>query len=210
MNLDKLKKAEAAFLHQYPEGFNDPEMVKIGKKHKMSNHVEFAQTVFTEESCAASLETIDNMIKLISRSSMVSMFEKPKFRDFAKNLSYDEKGFMAAALNDFLNGDQQRGFDGLVGMLQTAKLGKWSLLTAVPAYYRPNDEVFVKPTTAKGIIAYLEVPELIYKPAPYWEFYQRYRDLINTAKTKVDPSISPSNAAFSGFLMMVLNLSGKK
>ena len=206
MNLDKLKKAETLFLSQYPGGFEDPELVQVLKKHKMGNLVEFTQSSFTNELCQAPQTTAENMIKVVSRSSMVSMFEKPKFRDFVRGLEYDEKAFLTTALNDFLNGNQERGFEAMVGMLKTAKLAKWSLMTAVPAYYKPNEEVFVKPTTAKGILAYLEMDDLIYKPTPYWEFYERYRELINTAKAKVSPSLSPSNAAFSGFLMMTLNL----
>jgi hypothetical protein len=45
---------------------------------------------------------------------------------------------------------------------------------------------------------------LVYKPTPTWDFYTAYRDLINHAKTQVDSSLSPSNAAFSGFLMMAM------
>lgn len=206
MNLDKLKKAETLFLSQYPGGFEDPELVQVLKKHKMGNLVEFTQTSFTDEMCQAPQTTAENMIKVVSRSSMVSMFEKPKFRDFVRGMEYEEKAFLTTALNDFLNGNQERGFEAMVGMLKTAKLAKWSLMTAVPAYYKPSEEVFVKPTTAKGILAYLEMDDLIYKPTPYWEFYERYRDLINTAKEKVSDSLSPSNAAFSGFLMMTLKL----
>lgn len=36
------------------------------------------------------------------------------------------------------------------------------------------------------------------------KFYEGYRDLILDMKSKVDPSLAPSNAAFSGFLMMSL------
>ena len=35
MNVKKLKQAEKAFFKQYPGGFTHPEMVALGKKHKM-------------------------------------------------------------------------------------------------------------------------------------------------------------------------------
>ena len=69
------------------------------------------------------------------------------------------------------------------------------------AYYRPEVEVFVKPTTAKGIIETYELKSLQYKPAPTWAFYEHYRAVINEMKTMVDPSLSPYNIAFTGFLM---------
>jgi hypothetical protein len=75
-------------------------------------------------------------------------------------------------------------------------------LTIIPAYSAPSKEVFVKPTTAKGVIKHSEVEDLLYKPAAIWAFYTAYRMLINRSKKKVDKRLSPSNAAFSGFLMM--------
>jgi hypothetical protein len=62
----------------------------------------------------------------------------------------------------------------------------------------------VKPTTAKGIIRKLELDHLIYNPRPSWAFYEAYRETINEMKTRVHPSLSPNNAAFTGFLMMSL------
>jgi hypothetical protein len=83
-------------------------------------------------------------------------------------------------------------------------MAKWTLMSITPVYFKPEDEVFVKPTTAKGIIKYLELDELDYKPQPSWGFYSLFRDTINELKTRVDPGLSPSNAAFTGFLMMSL------
>ena len=75
-------------------------------------------------------------------------------------------------------------------------------MTIISAYYAPSVEVFVKATTAKNVIVHFDVKELIFKPLPSWAFYTGYRDLINNAKAQVDASLSTSNAAFSGFLMM--------
>ncbi len=198
----KLKQLEGDFLMRYPKGFNDPEMVEIGKKHKMSKMVEMSQEYFTKTACSNIHVTADNMVKIISRSSMVSMFEKPKFRDFVKNLNENDKAFLVESLSQMLHGKQRLGFEAMVDILKTEKLAKWSLVTIIPAYYSPNKEVFVKPTTAKGVLKHFEIDDPIYKPAPTWDFYQKYRQLINDAKSKVDKNLSSSNAAFSGFLMM--------
>ena len=207
LNQKKLKIAEAGFCAQYPGGFDHPEMIKVGKKHKMAKMVEFAQQSFSKKQCRNIEETADNMVKAVSRSSMVSMFEKPKFRDFVKKLGINDKAFLVAALSRMLHGKKpQSGFEAMVDLLKTEKLAKWSLVSIIPAYYAPNTEVFVKPTTAKGVIQHFEVSDLVYKPTPSWEFYEGYRRLINEAKQEVDKSLSPSNAAFSGFLMMAMKL----
>lgn len=202
MNIEKLKYAESEFLRKHPEGFADPSLADVMKRHGKAKLSEFAQQSFTQD-CASHVEqTIANMVKTVSRSSMVSMFEKPKFRDFCARLDLIQKGYFVDSLIEFLHGEQQAGFEGMVELLKTEKLAKWSVLTIIPAYYHPNKEVFVKPTTAKGVIAHFEVPKLVYKPQPTWEFYRGFRTLINQSKKKVDKRLSPSNAAFSGFLMM--------
>ena len=205
MNFEKLKEAEAAFLMRYPGGFDHPDMVELGKKkHNVSRLVELAQEAFHEESFARPDVFIDNMVKIIGRSSMVSMFEKPKFRDFAKSLSADEKEQLIDAMQERLYGNERSGFESLLEFMATRKLAKWSLISICPFYFRPNQEVFVKPTTAKKAIRVLELEGLEYKPRPSWEFYARFRDLVGEMKTDVDASLSPNNAAFTGFLMMSL------
>ena len=115
-----------------------------------------------------------------------------------------EKVFLVKAQHQILHGKQQAGFEAMIDLLQTEKLAKWSLISIIPAYFSPTVEVFVKPTTTKNVIAHFEIDDLLYKPMPSWSFYFRYRDMINSAKSKVDDSLSPSNAAFCGFLMMTM------
>lgn len=202
MNFEKLKAAEAQFLQLYPLGFDDPEMQKIGKKHRMPQMIEQCQNLFTELAFNKPHIMVENMVKMISRSSMVSMFEKPKFRDLVKSLSGGDIDRLSEGFYEQLYGNKQQGFEQVLDLLRTQKLARWSLISILPNYVFPSQEVFVKPTTAKGIIAFLELEDLIYKPQPTWEFYQRYKDQILQMKQHVDPTLASSNAAFSGFLMM--------
>jgi len=203
MNLTILKFAEKKFLEDYPGGFASPEMVEIGKKHKMEKMIEFAQESFNKSKFIKPKVIVENMIKIVSRSSMVSLFEKPKFKDFCKGLSPKKQKVLANGLENLLHGNQEEGFNIILNMLTEAKLAKWSLITIIPAYFHPNEEVFVKPTTAKGVITVFELKKLLYQPRPSWEFYIEYRKQIQAMKKKVSKKLSPNNAAFSGFLMMV-------
>lgn len=199
-----LKTAEAMFFQRFPGGFDDPEMQVIAKRHRMDRMITFAQESFSLSALEDVNKSADNMVKIVSRSSMVSMFEKPKFCDFVGCLSAADREFLVRSLGQLLHGDQQSGFEALVDLMQTEKLAKWSLVSIIPTYFSPNTEVFVKPTTAKNIIAHFEVPDLVYRPLPSWHFYTAYRELINQSKKLVDPGLSPTNAAFSGFLMMAM------
>ncbi len=203
MNIDVLHKAENNFFSNYPGGFNNPEMIAIGKKHKMAQMEKLAKESFAKKNFSDPMTIVEDAIKLVSRSSMVSVFEKPRFRDYVKSLNRDEKAAFSHAIYELLHGSQQEGFELLQGILAVEKLAKWTLMTVIPAYYRPQKEVFVKPTTAKLIVARLGL-ELEYKPTPSWAFYKGYRKAINELKKEVDKSLAPSNPAFCGFLMMSL------
>ncbi len=204
LDADKLKELELDFLMQFPGGFADPEMLAITKKHNFNKMVDFTQAAFGKVACSNIHVAADNMVKVVSRSSMVSMFEKPKFRDFVRNLNEYDKAFLVEALSNMLHGKEQLGFEAMVDILRVEKLAKWSLVSIIPAYYSPKKHVFVKPTTAKNILKHFELDDPVYKPAPTWGFYKKYRKLIIDGKSKVDKSLSPSNAAFTGFLMMTV------
>ncbi len=204
MNLKKLKQAEALFLARYPKGFTDPEMAVIGKKHNMNRMIEQVQESFAKPEFKDSRAIVEDMARYVGRSSMVSMFEKPKYRDFVRSLNSVEQEALASGLKNQLHGDQQLGFEMVLSVLQSRKLAKWSLISILPVYFHPLNEVFVKPTTAKGVISHFELEGLEYKPQPSWEFYETYRRHILSMKKKVKNSLSPNNAAFTGFLMMSL------
>ena len=185
MNLQKLKQAEANFLLRYPGGFEHPDMVEIGKKHKVGKMVDLSQDVFSTVSFERRSAIVDNMVKVISQSSMVSMFEKPKFRGFANALTALEKDLLIEGLQERLHGNEQQGFEMILELLQIRKMAKWTLMSIIPVYFRPDYDVFVKPTTVKGIISTLELQDLHYEPTPSWDFYKNFRDQINQMKLKI-------------------------
>ena len=204
MNKEKLKAAEAKFLERYPGGFSHPEMLEIVKKHKVEKMINLARDSFALDRFGDAGQIADAMIKVVSQSSLVSVFEKPKFRDAVRSMNDAEKTHLSRGLKEFLHGDQPVGFSLLPGLLQEYKIANWPVLTVFPIYYRPADEVFVKPTTAKGIIAHFELSGLRYSAQPTFGFYQAYRQQILLMKQAVSEILRVDNAAFCGFLMMAL------
>ncbi len=203
MNLGKLKQAEETFLQRYPGGFDNPEIIAIRKKkHNVDKMIAFAQESFSKRNFKLPDQIVQNMIKVVSRSSVISVFEKPRFRDFAEALSSEDRKWLSDALEELLHGKEQIGFETILDMLKSGKLAKWSLMTICQTYFHPQRDVLVKPTTVKGIIEYFELKNLQYKPTPTWAFYDAYRSTIHEMKSKVDKSLSPSNAAFSWFLLL--------
>ena len=203
MNVDRLKQAEKAFLQRYPGGFENPEIVaRRIKKHKPEQMIALTQESFSKDKFERPERIVQNMVKVISRSSVISVFEKPKFRDFANALSPQDREFLSGGLEQVLHGNQQTGFEMILDLLKSGRLAKWSLITVCPMYFHPQRDVFIKPTTVKGVITFFELENLVYKPTPSWNFYEAYRSAFYELKSRVDPSLSPTNPAFSGFLWM--------
>jgi hypothetical protein len=201
MNLRRLKEAEAAFLDHFPEGFADPGLAQIRKRHNVDQVAEFAKANLTELTLSQPQRLADVLAKIVGRSSMVSRFEKAPFREFLDSLSSKGKRQLADAFKKRLLGRRKReGFEEIVELLARYKLGRWSLTSAVPFYFAPRREAFVKPTTAKRIISFLEVDDLHYHARPDWAFYNGYLKLIREIRKLVDPSLTPNNAAITGFL----------
>lgn len=202
MNERKLREAESLFLLRYPGGFADDAMQQIAKKHNVGKLCDAAAEVLAPGRFHNQAQVLDDIVKLVSRSSMVSLFEKPKFRDYVNGMNRHDRSLLAAGFEQLLHGDQAKGFDDIVDVLSEGKLAKWSLLTICLLYYRPQREVFVKPTTTKNVIRQFELDGLVYGARPTWAFYAGYRDAIDAMKAQVSPLLSPNNAAFTGFLMM--------
>ncbi len=204
MNFEKLKDAEGIFLERFPLGFQSPELIEIVKKHKPEKMQKFAEDSFAETNFEFPLKVTENYIKIATSSSMVSVFEKPKFRDYIKSLNEEEKVLVAESLHKFLYGNEEEGFDYLNQILKNGKMAKWTLLTVVKAYLRPSYDVFVKPTTAKSILSQFEIEGIKYSATPNFYFYNEYRNIINEMKANVKGFKVDSNAAFTGFLMIAM------
>ena len=209
MNKAKLAQAESYFLAQYPGGFADPELAVIGKKHNVSRLVDRAKEAFRRPRFKDTEAIVESMIDIVSKSSVISLFEKPKFRDALRAMSPNEKTKIAEALRKILHGNQQKGFNEMLDCLVEYKLAKWSLISVIPFYFNPQKYVFVKPTTAKKIIAYLEIDDIVYKPRPSWEFYQGFAEHVDAIREEVADSLSPNYAALTGFLMMSIEHLGE-
>jgi hypothetical protein len=204
MNLKKLKEAEASFLMFYPKGFEDEALLPIIKRHNTAKIGESVREMFAPEHFTRTEQVCENFAKIVSKSSLISLFEKPKVRDMVKQLSMEQQDMLSIGLYELLHANHAKGFEILVDILSIYKLAKWSIVTLIPYYYARDKEFFIKPTTTKDIIKFFEIEGLTYKPRPTYEFYERYTKVLEEMKSQVSPLISADNAGFTGFLMMAM------
>lgn len=204
MNLQKLKIAEESFFTFYPKGFEDEALLPIIKRHNTAKIGESVRELFAPEKFSRTEEIGESFAKIVSKSSLISLFEKPKVRDMVKQMSMEQQDMFAIGLYELLHADHEKGFRILVDVLSIYKLAKWSIVTLIPYYYARDKEFFIKPTTTKDIIKFFEINGLEYKPKPTYEFYVRYTQILQEMKLQVRPMISQDNAGFTGFLMMAM------
>lgn len=205
MNYNRLKELEKEFLERFPLGFYSPEMVVMGKKHKLHKVRDYLLEVCSKENMKLGLSVYDDIMKAVTKSSMVSVFEKVRFRDLAKEFDNAEKHFLLDSIYELLHGDEERGFNMMVSLLHPFKLAKWPILTMWRVYWNLDYDVFMKPTTVKKILKALEVEDIKYEVKPSYELYAKYRTFLNSLKEHLDESLYPNNPAFSGFFMMTID-----
>lgn len=204
MNLEKLEDAEANFLAFYPKGFEDEALLPIVKRHNTAKIGEQVQKLFAPE-CFENCESIcESFARIVGKSTLISLFEKPKVREMIKHLPKEDQKKLCTALFEVLHGNNAKGFEALVALLASYKLAKWSIVTLIPYYYAREQNFFIKPNTTKGILNYFEIEHLLYKPRPSYEFYRAYSELLLKMKQHVTPLVGKDNAGFTGFLMMAL------
>lgn len=207
LTLEKLMDIEALFLENYPKGFENEEILKIVKKFKSEKFSQEVNCLFKKEEFSQPEIICENYSKIISKSPLISLFEKPKLRDAIKSMSMYKKDMLSIAIYDSLYGDQEEGIESLAEILAEYKLAKWSLTTVVPYYLNREKEYFVKPTTTKNILKYFGVTSFQYKPRPTYEFYKNYKNFLNELKKNTnDKSLTKENAIFTGFMMLALRL----
>lgn len=205
MNIKRLKQSEARFFSTYKQGFNDEELKKVGKKHNIQKHVDNIHNLCSKESFKQGLNIYEELTKIVLKSSLVSVFEKVKFRDLVKEFDLTERKLFIEAIYELIHGDEQYGFEAMVNLLLPYKLAKWPIITIFRAYYFPHDDIFIKPTTVKNVIKTFELEDIKYTPKVNYDFYQKYRIYFNEMKKHVDPNLAPNNPAFSGFLMITMD-----
>jgi len=205
MNVKRLLRLEKEFLEKYPYGFDSYEMQRIKKKHNLEKLVNYIHDVCSIENLKRGIEVFPDVAKVVGKSSMVSVFEKMRFRDTCADFDKVEKLEFLHSIYELIHGDKRTGFDGLLNLLSPYKLAKWPLITVWRAYFYPENDVFIKPTTVKKVISYIELEDIVYTPAVNYEFYRKYKGYINEMKKVIKTeSLKPNNPAFSGFLMMTI------
>lgn len=205
MNLEKLKNAEAYFFELYPEGFEDAGLLPIIKRHNTAKMGEQVRELFAKENFSQPDLICENFAKITSKSTLISLFEKPKVRDMMKEMRMERRDMFSIGLYEMLYGDAKEGFEIVVEILSFYGLAKWSLVTLIPYYFDRAKAFFIKPTTTKNVIAFFEIKDVVYKPRPSYAFYVAYTNILATMRANVSPRISPNdNAGFTGFLMIAM------
>lgn len=200
MNIEKLKDLEAKFLSFYPNGYEDGIFFPTMKNFKPEKLELFAKENLKKENFQNPSLVVDIFLKIVQKSVLVSLFDKLKLKDVISSLNSYEKDMLSIEVYEFLHGNKKEGFQGLVQFLEKYKLAKWTIISVVPYYMNRQENYFIKPTTTKSIIKYLELENLIYKAKPSFEFYEEYSKCLKILKSKVNNSLTFDNVAFTGFL----------
>lgn len=206
MNLEKLNDLEVEFLDRYPSGFEDATFFPSMKNNKPQKLEEYAKDILKKENFQDPNLIAEGFFKTVQKSVMVSLFDKLKLKDMILSLNSYEKDMLSIEIYELLYGDKKNGFEGLVEFLVPYSLAKWTIVSVVPYSMYREKEYFIKPTTTKNIIKYLELKDLVYKPRPSYEFYKKYTKALDEMKSNINSSRHLDNGAFTSFLRVGIEI----
>jgi len=78
MNVKKLKEREEYFFEYYPKGFSDEKLLPIVKRFNSIKFYEEVKELFNKDNFSNPEFICDSFVKIISKSPLISLFEKPK------------------------------------------------------------------------------------------------------------------------------------
>lgn len=182
-----IKFIEQSFLRQFPNGLQDDEFKMLGKKHQSSDRIikMFKESItiknLTTRNESIQEETMKSIIKAISQSTLISTFEKVAFKNYIKDTKI-HKPFMEALANMLhdCNEDTMNAFVHVCSLKKNetnANIAKWPIVTFFLAYFDPQNEIFIKPTTIKQV-AYIMNVDIEYQALPNFNTYKKARNMI--------------------------------
>ncbi len=101
-----------------------------------------------------------------------------------------------------LNIDFESGFEELSIYLEDIGANKWPVITLFGSHYNEYEDVFIKPTTIKGIAKILEI-DIDYKSKPNIITYNKVKDMIFEYKKNSKISKDLSNILTQAILYNV-------
>ncbi|XPV53703.1 MAG: hypothetical protein ACNI3H_01090 [Halarcobacter ebronensis] len=107
MNIEKLKDLEAEFFEEYPKAFEDERLLKLMKKFNPSKLEELSKQYFHKDNFSQPEIVCENFIKIVSKSVVVSFYDKMKLKDAIKDMGMYQKDMFSIALYDLLHGNKK-------------------------------------------------------------------------------------------------------
>lgn len=206
MNKNEFERYQKLFLKAYPGGFQHESMLVQVKKHAVPKWVQFVQAFLSASALQNHENGIKAITKLVTGSSLISVFEKTAFKNMIQSMSQSEKTELVESVSELLHKDQETGFVQFNAILSRYQNAKWPIITTLMYYSNPEFEVLIKPSTVKKVISALELEPIKYLSKPDYSFYCAYRDAILEMKTLARPELQVENGAFCGFLMYAVEM----
>jgi len=177
------------FMANYPDGFEDPNFIKVTREANLRSHKLCIQLLGQEELAglieAGSFAAVcDRARHIESTTSLLTKSERKVFHD-ALELPACQKLF-AVALADLLYSDETEEvrFKHFLRTLGILRLNKWPYATLFSFIRHPQVSAFVKPSATQNAAKAL-CWRINYKPDPNWKTYDAVLRLYSYVRTNL-------------------------
>lgn len=194
--------AKQRFLSFFPSGFESPEYVTQERDDKDAARDMLSKFVPLEGAREGS-GFEEPVLSVFRRTILLSPFEKTAMQNLLRGS--DANGFVASAAS-FAESGSKADFNKLASFLRQRDLGKWTLATYLPFFWRPEAHMFLKPQATKDFAERVGHPlAQIYDAKLEFETYQSLLDLVAETERAIDDLKPQDKIDIQSFIWVVGN-----
>ncbi|UWU31729.1 hypothetical protein N2600_26445 (plasmid) [Rhizobium sp. WSM1274] len=174
--------ARARFLHFFPQGFEGDVYSGHERAYKLKAKAKLDEAAPIADA-AKGHGFGEAVLSAYRATNLLSPFEKTRLQPVLRSQEADDFVQAAAA---FANGDIRRALGAMASVLKRHDSAKWTVVTYLPFLWKPEENVFLKPTMITAFAQRVGHPFAhAYKPELDPAVYESLIDLARTTKEKI-------------------------
>lgn len=194
--------ARSLFLHHYPNGFHSVGYEKLGERGYKEEAKSILDSRVPLEAALTSGGLGEGVLAAFDATNLCSHFERIRIREVLRSDEADK--FIQAAARFTVGGRPEQALRDMERALSLHDVAKWTAVTYLPALWRPDSHMFLKPE------ATMDFAQRVghsfarhYAPSLDMRVYRSLLDLANETKMKIADLSPRDNIDIQSFIWVV-------
>lgn len=193
-------EAMLRFNKLFPEGFKSAPYLDAERNYKLAAKNVLAERLPLDEVFDRT-GMGEDALAVFRKTNLLSPFEKTRVQELLRGPASDD--FVRGAAM-FANGDVEGGISKMHRSAEAYDVAKWTVLTYLPFFWKPDEHMFLKPEVTKDCSERVgHVFHHVYETSLNLRVYSALLDLVKTAKAELSAYECEDNIDIQSFIWIV-------